>query len=419
MAILAAAFALTQTDGAHASGAGSPEGCDNADALAVGPGQIRHIAPVGRVVTYICIQSGAGSFAGAPGGAHSVPLLLDGLYGLGSCFRVAGIGDATLVVNSICQPIAHVDIFYDAPPTAQLFRVSKNFLPPLIVPPGPQVFIALSCTSGLVSPPSATVGEFFDAFFTVTGAGPNTICTAVELTTVPGYTGKGFCSGTLDVGFCTLVNIQVPGLGSAFFSVVKDFQPDAPNRFVTVSLTCNNATVVEPLLQVQGDGFAVFTVTNVVGDPLCFAQEIGIPTGYVSLGHCTGNLFAHGTCTIVNVLVAPTVTPTPTATATQPADTPTTAPTETATTPPDTPTTPPETATSTPVMDTPQPQGPEDTPTATAEPTLVTAPQAPSAGSGLAPLGPVGSFALVALGLLVLSASFGAIALRTTRRRQA
>ena len=141
--------------------------------------------PSGRVVTYICIQSGAGSFAGAPGGAHSVPLLLDGLYGLGSCFRVAGIGDATLVVNSICQPIAHVDIFYDAPPTAQLFRVSKNFLPPLIVPPGPQVFIALSCTSGLVSPPSATVGEFFDAFFTVTGAGPNTICTAVELTTVP------------------------------------------------------------------------------------------------------------------------------------------------------------------------------------------------------------------------------------------
>ena len=410
----AAALAATAPE-AHASGIGSPSSCNNPNVQLAGPaGQLSHIAPAGTLISYICIQSDAGSFTSIPGGgSHSGPIAIDGLHGLGECFFVAGLGESSIVVNSICQPLTHVDVFYNVPPTPSgTFRVSKSFVPPPLIAPGPQVVVSLSCTSGVVTPASAVVSEFVDALFTVTGALPGAICTAVELTTTPGFNGTGFCSAALTTGTCNLLNTKVPGAGGALFIVVKDFQPDNADTLTSVSLVCANATVAQPFLNIRGDGVAIFNVTNAVGDPLCFAQELSIPTGYASNGICSGNLFAHGTCTIVNTLIAqpatatpiatatPTRTPTPTATATQPATT----PTPTATTPAETPTTPPNTPTATP-----------EPPPATTAPSV---PGPPNAGSGLAPLGAAGSFVLVALGLLVVSLSFGTIALRTNRQRQ-
>jgi hypothetical protein len=85
------------------------------------------------------------------------------------------------------------------------FTVSKDFVPNNAA----TVQIAVTCTSGVISPPNATISEGNPWTFTVTGYSAGASCQATE-SLIPGYVSTGNCTGVITnyVASCTIVNTQ-------------------------------------------------------------------------------------------------------------------------------------------------------------------------------------------------------------------
>jgi len=198
-----------------------------------------------------------------------------------------------------------VDLFADGTCTiansliAATFEVYKDFIPNNPA----QVSMTLTCTSGTVSPPSANASEGSPAVFTVEGFDPGATCTATEVP-IPGYiANETDCQdGDLitDGGTsqCTITNT----LRSDDFTVNKTYD-DGNTDPVSVSLTCDNGTVVASPLDAAPGAPAVFTVTGHLGDPNCTATEV-VPDGYIGdQSDCAGvALVSDGECTINNMV---------------------------------------------------------------------------------------------------------------------
>ena len=87
------------------------------------------------------------------------------------------------------------------------FLVKKDFIPNS----GASVSVSLSCTSGTVSPASASAAEGSPAEFTLTGYEGDPTCTATESPIPTGYDSTGTCGTALiSAGECTIVNTAVP-----------------------------------------------------------------------------------------------------------------------------------------------------------------------------------------------------------------
>jgi hypothetical protein len=84
------------------------------------------------------------------------------------------------------------------------FTVSKDFVPNN----AQSVQIVLTCTSGVVSPPNATISEGSPWGFTVTGYTAGATCTATESPIPAGYVSTGNCTAPINnhAGSCTIVN---------------------------------------------------------------------------------------------------------------------------------------------------------------------------------------------------------------------
>ncbi len=165
-------------------------------------------------------------------------------------------------------------------------------------PLAPSVVINVTCTSGAVSPPSASANEGSPAVFTITGFSPPASCTATE-TAPPGYNGnQSACANVaITVGgssSCTITNTAI----IATFEVRKDFS-DNSAASVTVSLSCATGSTSPSSAMATEAVPAVFTVIAPVGNPICTGTESPIPTNYTSTGTCSAALSA-GFCTIVN-----------------------------------------------------------------------------------------------------------------------
>jgi hypothetical protein len=172
------------------------------------------------------------------------------------------------------------------------FTVKKDFIPNS----GASVNVSLGCTSGQVSPASASASEASPAVFTVTGYVGDPACTATESPIPAGYDSSETCGASLvSGGQCTITNT----LRSHQFTVKKDFVPDS-EASVSVSLGCTSGQVSPASASASEGSPAVFTVTGYVGNPTCTATESPIPTGYDSSGTCAASLVSGGECTITN-----------------------------------------------------------------------------------------------------------------------
>ena len=118
LSLLLSLFALTAPP-VLADGSGSPTNCDtavNLDVDASGTDTYTSdsvvYAPAGQVVTGLCIKSGNDSFG--VDSKHSQLITADGVYGVGGCYTVAGIGTGSVTITrtlrSDCNGISHIDI---------------------------------------------------------------------------------------------------------------------------------------------------------------------------------------------------------------------------------------------------------------------------------------------------------------------
>jgi hypothetical protein len=163
--------------------------------------------------------------------------------------------------------------------------------------------MTLTCTSGVVSPPTDNASEAGPAVFTVTGFDPGATCTATEVP-IPGYVGDdtdcqdGDLIVSGETSQCTITNT----LRSDNFTVSKTYD-DGNTDPVSVSLTCDNGTVTASPLPAAPGAPAVFTVTGHLGDPNCTATEV-VPDGYIGdESDCVDvALVSDGACTINNLV---------------------------------------------------------------------------------------------------------------------
>jgi hypothetical protein len=207
------------------------------------------------------------------------------------------VGDESDCVN--------VDLFADGTCTiansliAATFEVHKDFSPndPALVS------MTLTCTSGTVSPPMDDASEGSPAVFTIEGFDPGATCTATEVP-IPGYIAdETDCQdGDLitDGGTsqCTITNT----LRSDNFTVNKTYD-DGNTDPVSVSLVCDNGTVLNSPQDAAPGLPAVFTVEGHLGNPNCTATEV-VPDGYIGDESDCANvaLVSDGECTINNIV---------------------------------------------------------------------------------------------------------------------
>jgi hypothetical protein len=184
-----------------------------------------------------------------------------------------------------------------ADPPEATFVVEKDFRPDA----GSGVGVGLTCTSGSVSPLSATASEGDPAEFTIIGAEPGATCTAVEVGWPSQYEpDESDCAavGIADdqTSRCTLVNTVI----DATFSVQKDFVPDSAAG-VEVSLTCSSGSVSPATATAAQTSPAVFTVSgHQPGATTCTATE-AVPAGYsADVTDCQAVVLSVASCTIVN-----------------------------------------------------------------------------------------------------------------------
>jgi hypothetical protein len=184
-----------------------------------------------------------------------------------------------------------------ADPPEATFVVEKDFRPDA----GSGVGVGLTCTSGSVSPLSATASEGVPAEFTIVGAEPGATCTAVEIGWPSQYEpDESDCAavGIADdqTSRCTLVNTVI----DATFSVYKDFVPDSAAG-VEVSLACSSGSVSPATVTASEASAAVFTVSGYQpGATTCTATET-VPAGYsADVTDCQAVLLSVASCTIVN-----------------------------------------------------------------------------------------------------------------------
>ena len=100
------------------------------------------------------------------------------------------------------QYVVFPETYVDVDPCPRDFRVKKDFIPDS----GASVSVSLDCTSGGVSPASASASEGSPAVFTVTGYSGDPTCTATESPIPAGYDSTGTCAASLSVGECTITN---------------------------------------------------------------------------------------------------------------------------------------------------------------------------------------------------------------------
>jgi Mg-chelatase subunit ChlD len=196
------------------------------------------------------------------------------------------------------QFVVFPQTYVDVAPCPGQFTVKKDFIPNS----GASVSVSLNCTSGAVSPASASASEASPAVFTVTGYEGNPTCTATESPIPTGYDSSGTCGASLSAGECTITNT----LRSAQFVVKKDFIPDS-GASVSVSLGCTSGAVSPASGSASEGSPAAFTVTGYEGNPTCTATESPIPAGYDSSGTCAAALSA-GACTITNTAMVGSIT---------------------------------------------------------------------------------------------------------------
>ena len=160
------------------------------------------------------------------------------------------------------------------------------------------VTVSLTCTSGTVSPSSASASESSPANFTVFAYVGSPTCTATE--TIPaGYNSSGTCSGPLlpATGQCTITNtyivIPLP------FTVFKDFTDGNPQN-ISITLACAPGavfSVVDPTAS-ESDP-ADFLVYNTPGT-VCTATE-AVPFGYTgNQTNCQNVPLLLASCLMVN-----------------------------------------------------------------------------------------------------------------------
>ena len=106
------------------------------------------------------------------------------------------------------------------------FVVHKDFIPNSAA----SVSVSLNCTSGSVSPASASASEGTPATFTVTGFTGNPNCTATESPVPPGYTSSGSCSATLTAGSCTITNTLESASVGGIVEVLRDTSAPAAQQ---------------------------------------------------------------------------------------------------------------------------------------------------------------------------------------------
>jgi hypothetical protein len=193
-------------------------------------------------------------------------------------------------------------------PSACPFNVNKDFVPNH---PG-SVTISVTCTDGGTGIPiDSSASEADDANFNIDGftLGADPMCTATETGVPAGYTINQ-CSALLSAGGCTIVNPET----NTTFTVHKQYLPGGPLTPVSVSITCTSGTTSPPGGSAAPGSPFVSTITqfNLTGTT-CSASEV-VPSGYVASSNCTNVPISHGvpaSCTITNILITPSPTPSP------------------------------------------------------------------------------------------------------------
>jgi len=182
------------------------------------------------------------------------------------------------------------------PPEGDTFTVYKDFSDDSTA----TVSVSLNCTRATVTNSPQSAAEGAPAIFYVTGAKPNTRCTATENVVPPGYSAdQSDCSVARKVNSsCTLVNNRVSSTAS--FTVYKDFS-DNSAASVSISLSCSSGTVTNsPRLASEGAP-AVFSISGAAPGTTCSAVESPVPDGYIrNQSDCQDGDAINGSCTIVN-----------------------------------------------------------------------------------------------------------------------
>ena len=135
------------------------------------------------------------------------------------------------------------------------------------------VTMSLTCTSGVVTPPTATATETIPASFTVSGYLGAPTCTATE-SAPPGYTpDQTGCVGVLlTTGTCTIVNTAMPGT----VSIVQTTSPSPDPTSTLFAFTAGGG--LSPTTFSLGNG-GVQTFTGVApGSGYSVAQTV--PQGW-------------------------------------------------------------------------------------------------------------------------------------------
>jgi len=172
------------------------------------------------------------------------------------------------------------------------------------------VRVSVSCTKGSrpeASPKSASEGA--PAVFTIKGFRPGATCTATEGEAPAGYTRseRGCRNVAIARGkaaACTIINTrETPS--SVTFTVAKDFDPDAPEISVSISVTCTEGGTPDASTKPASEGTpAVFRISSFGPGATCTATEGPAPGGYTSdESDCTSVAIAKKrSCTITNRL---------------------------------------------------------------------------------------------------------------------
>ncbi len=172
------------------------------------------------------------------------------------------------------------------------------------------VTVLLSCTSGGVSPATATVSPGSPATFTVTGFAAGTYCWAMEWPVPAGYAqdNANCTSVTLTAGAaktCTIKN-----KARATLTVSKSFADNNPMS-VSVTVTCTGSpvTITPSATQtISGSSPKTFIIVGLSAGATCTAAET-VPAGYTANQTACANLsMAAGnakSCTIINTPTVP------------------------------------------------------------------------------------------------------------------
>jgi hypothetical protein len=166
------------------------------------------------------------------------------------------------------------------------------------------VTVSVSCTSGTVTPSSASVSEGAPYTFTVIAPVGDPTCTATESPVPVNYASSGTCGASLSTGNCTIVNtLNYPIVP---FQVFKDFTDNNPAP-VLITLACAPGmvqSVIDPDAS-EGDP-ADFTVELQPGTT-CSASE-AVPFGYTgNQSACQNVPVSAFQCTMVNSPQGPVV----------------------------------------------------------------------------------------------------------------